>query len=283
MKKFFLALCFLSSLTSTVFARDNTLDLLNLKVKKILSPFQNRLTTTKLHFNALELGEERTDKVALKALYSKNGSRNQFKFNVDNLSYDYGDGTSPTTVFKGSVGFDFTVFLSTAEINQMIPQAMELLESIVRTYAAQYNDAILIKGVVTSTTQDNQDNYTGLTAIISAQIDLNKLPEEIAREDVIMTDVVVSVNLNVKKGIALEGFVVSNPAYWQFNDEYAGLKELFKDILSGDEYTIKLIQDSLEVFDSLIASIVEIDNTSLWSLLAGNPVFNSINTAQTRS
>ncbi|WP_454780972.1 hypothetical protein [Legionella sp. WA2022007384] len=65
---------------------------------------------------------------------------------------------------------------------------MEFLRELVKSYTQEYGDAIFIKGVVTSTTKDSDGNYIGLTALISAKIDLDKLPEDLSRESVIISD-----------------------------------------------------------------------------------------------
>ncbi|KTD00866.1 hypothetical protein OQJ19_14685 [Fluoribacter gormanii] len=275
MKKLLCSLGLSFGLISGAFAVDNTLDLLNLEIANILSPFQNQATVAKLKFDAVEIDKERASKVALNSLYNKVGSKNNFEVKVDNLSYDYGNGTSPTTVLKGSVGLDLTKFLTPQESNQIIPSAIEFLQELVKSYTEEYGDAIFIKGVVTSTTKDADGNYTGLTALISTKIDLDKLPEDLSRESVMITDAFVSVTLNLKSGFALDAFVVSNPEYWGFQENQIGLKEILEHLLARDEEAIEMINTLFINLDFMASNIVEIDNESFWNLISkNNPILN---------
>ena len=266
MKKFFCSFGLSFCLVSSVFAND-TLDLLNSEITNILAPFQNQATVAKLKFDTVEINSERAAKVALNGLYSKIGSKNNFEVKVDNLSYDYGDGTSPTTVFKSSLGIDFTKLLTREESNTMIPNAIEFLEQIVKEYTDQYGNAIFIKGVVTSTTKDTDGNYTGLTALISAKIDLNKLPDERLRKFVMLTDAFFSITLNLKTGIAIDSFVVSNPEYWGYEEDQIGLKEILDHLLAHDDAARSMIESIFMTLESTASEWVEMDRSSFWNLI----------------
>lgn len=267
MKKFFCSIGLGFSLFSSVFA-SSTLDLLNSEIANILAPFQDQATVANLKFDAVEINNEHAAKVAFNGLYRKIGSKNSLEIKVDNLSYDYGDGTSPTTVLKGSLALDLTKFLTREESNEMIPSAIELLEATVKSYTEEYGDAIFIKGVVTSTTKDNDGNYTGLTALISTKIDLNKLPENLSRDEVMVTDAFFSITLNLKTGIAVDAFIISNPEYWGFQDNQLGLKELLEHLLARDKEAIQVIVNVFANLDYMASNIVEVDNSSSWNLFA---------------
>ncbi|WP_131779611.1 hypothetical protein [Legionella bozemanae] len=272
MKKFFCSIGLSFSLFSSVFA-SSTLDLLNSEIANILAPFQDQATVAHLKFDAVEINNERAAKVAFNGLYRKIGSKNSFEIKVDNLSYDYGDGTSPTTVLKGSLGLDLTKFLTREESNEMIPSAIELLEATVKSYTEEYGDAIFIKGVVTSTTKDIDGNYTGLTALITTKIDLNKLPEDLSREEVMATDAFFSITLNLKTGIAIDAFMISNPEYWGFQENQLGLKELLEHLLARDKEAIQIIVNVFANLHYMASNIVEVDNSSSWNLfLKNNPL-----------
>ncbi|WP_115707358.1 hypothetical protein [Legionella sainthelensi] len=267
MKNFFCSLGLSFCLVSSVFASDSPIDLLNSEITNILAPFQNQSTTAKLKFDAVEIDDERTTNVILNGLYSKVGSTNTFNVSIDNLSYDYGDGKSPTTALKGSIGLDLTKFLTRDESNKIIPSAIEFLQELTKEYTEEYGEAISVNGVVTSTTKDTDGNYTGLTALVSAKIDLDKLPEDQSRDSVMVTDVVVSLTLNLKTGIAIDSYVISNPEYWGFKEDQIGLKEILERLLNRDEEALEMINGLFMYFDYVASDIVEMDNSSFWKLL----------------
>jgi|GEM_PF-4554210 len=248
MKKIVLSIGLGLSLAGAAFAADdNTLEQLNAEVVNILAPYQNQATSAKLTFGAVETDSERAVKVSLNGLFNKIGPLNHFNLKLDNLSYNYGDGTKPTTVFKGSVDLDFTKLIPQDQINKMIPLAAEMVEQFAKSYSAEdYEDAASVHGVVTSTTVDGRGNYTGLSAFLSAKIDLAKLPERTPKDSVIATEVVVSLDINLKTGVKVDGYIVSNPAYYGFKQDEVGLKELLDKLLARDEDAMASIQSYAE-------------------------------------
>lgn len=256
MKKILLSIGLGLTLASSVFAADNTLDQLNAQVVSILAPFQNEATIAQLAFGAVETNDERAVKIALNGVYRKFGPLNMIELKVDNLSYNYGDGLTPTTILKGSFGIDITKLLTQDEINGLFSQAAEMIEALAKGYTRDYGDAASVKGVVTSTTTDAKGNYTGLTALISGKIDLTKLPEDKTSEDVIATNAVLSITLNVKTGLMIDAYLVSNPEYLGFKENQLGLKELLDKLLARDEEAMAMIEHSARWLDHLADGIV---------------------------
>ncbi|CAM2946667.1 Uncharacterised protein [Legionella steigerwaltii] len=276
MKKLFCTLGLSLSLISSALAGDTPLDLLNTEIANILIPFQNQTTAAKLKFDAVEINNERALKVAVNGLYSKIGSKNSFTLKVDNLGYDYKDGTSPTTTLKGSLGLDLTKLLTREQSNEMVPQAIELLEETVKSYIEEYDDAVFIKGEVTSTTKDDNGNYTGLSALVAIKIDLDKLPEYISREDIMATDAFFAVTLNLKTGITIDAFVVSNPEYLRFKEDQMGLKEVLEELLTRGKETRAIIETLFIGLDATASGIVEVDNSTFWNLISNNKKLSNI-------
>lgn len=276
MKKFFCTLGLSFSLISSAIAGDSPLDLLNTEITNILTPFQNQTTAAKLKFDAVEINNERALKVALNGLYSKMGSKNNFIIKVDNLGYDYNDGISPTTTLKGSLGFDLTKFLSREQSNEMVPKSIELLEETVKSYTEEYGDAIFIKGVVTSTTKDAEGNYIGLSALLAIKIDLDKLPEYLSPEDVMVTDAFFSITLNLKTGIAIDSFIVSNPEYLGYQQDQMGLKEVLENLLARGDETKRMIETVFMSLDSIASDIVEMDNSLFRNSISNNKKLSNI-------
>lgn len=267
MKKIFLFLGLSFGFISVVFANDDTVKLLNSEIASIFAPFQNPQTAAVLSFDTIETNSEHVVKVALNGLYSKIGSNNTFKIKVDNLSYDYGDGKTPTTVFKGALGLDFTKFLSQEESNAMIPNAIEYLQEVVNFYAEEYGDAVFIKGVVTSTTKDADGNYTGLTALLSTKIDFTKLPVGISPEEIMVSEAVFSITLDLTTGVAVDTFVVSNPEYFGFQAGNMGLKELLDNLLARGEEAKALISSLIVLLDDVATELVEVNESLLSQIL----------------
>lgn len=243
------------SLIAAAFAHNDSLEQLNSQVAELLSPFQNQTTIAQLVFDKLELSAERTNNLALHALYRQVGQQNIFELKLDNLSYNY-ENELPKTTFKGSLSTDLTQIISQDQINDLVPGAAELIEQIVSDFVREYEDAVSVKGDVTSITQDAEGNYIGLTALFSMKIDLNKLPEYKSIEEVMITDAMVSMSLNVKTGFSLDAVLISNPKYLGFNQDERGLKEMLEQLLAGNEEALGAIEDLAMRIDELANDVL---------------------------
>ena len=273
MKKLVLSLGLSFGLIAGAFAENIDLDQLNSQVQEVLAPFQNQTTMAQLAFDTVEINTERTEKVAIHALYRKVGPQNTFELKVDNLSYDYGDGSSPITILKGSIGLDVTKMIPQEDLNHFIPMAAQFVEGIAKDYSREYKDAVSVKGVVTSTPKDNDGNFTGLTALFSMKIDLSKLPEDKKSEEVMATDIVLALNLNLHEGLSIDAFMVSNPNYLRFNEDQDGLKETLNKLLANDEEVNTSLRGLVVSLDDMASKIVTTLN--LWKNFATAPKISS--------
>lgn len=255
MKKTFFSLGLGLSLVSSAYALNSTLDQLNSEVADLLSPIVNEHTVAQANITAAEINADRAVKAALNGVYHKIGTYNTLVFKIDNLSYDYGDGTAPTTILKGSIGLDFTKFFSQELINSFIPAAAETIENMARNMSGPYSDAIYMRGVVTSANKDNDDNYTGLSALINFKIILDKIPQE-EQKDIRVTEGSFALSVDLKKGISLDAYVISNPLSTEFEAGSLGLKELIENVLAHDEGTLLVLGSYIQSEDSDIEELV---------------------------
>jgi len=257
MKKIVVALGLSLGLAAGVQAADSAVDQLNEQIQSVLVPFQTQTTTANLTFGTIKTDENHALDMSLNGLYRKTGPNNLFEFKIDNLSYAYGDGTQPITIAKGSISTNFTKIIPQNDLNKIIPYAAEIVEGLAAGYTSYYGDAASVKGVVTSTAKDTEGNYTALTGIISAKIDLNKLPQHISSEDVIVTDAVIYLTINLKTGITYDSYIVSNPDYESFQEDQEGLKETLDKFLAGDPDEIAGFVGLFSQLDNLANDILE--------------------------
>lgn len=242
------------SLITTGFA-NNSLEQLNTQIAELLSPFQTQSTSAELIFDSIELDAEHANKLALHALYRQQSPQNIFELKLDNLSYS-NENEQPKTSVKSSISTDISQILPQEQINELISGAALLLEQLVNDYVGEYKDAASVKGDVTAINQDAAGNYTGLTALFSLKIDLNKLPENIEIDEVMITDAMVSLGLNVKTGITLDAVLISNPNYKGFTQDERGLKEMLEQILAADKEAMDAIFDLAERIDELATDVL---------------------------
>lgn len=232
---------------------------LNVELARLLGPFQNATTMAQLVFRTVETNAEHALKLEASGRYFKVGSQNQLDLNLEDLSYNYGDGSAPTTKMKLFVGTDLTKLLSQEDLNRIVPEAEKMVEGMAKEYAREYGDAVTVVAQVTEKTQDQQGNYTGVKARISGKIDLTKLPAGKTVDSVFATDADLSLSIDLKTGMRAELVIVSNPAYKAFQSDEKGLKDYLDSLLKRDE---KSLSELVRIFQQLDSSAGEFVNGS---------------------
>jgi hypothetical protein len=241
MKKTALALVAGLSVATAAFAASQ-IESLNAEIARILAPFQNESTVARLSFHSIETNKERALSVGVSGLYSKVGTANKFEIRISDLSYNYGNGSAPTTKVNAGVGIDLTKVLPQESINQLIPVVEELVKEMSQGVTKDYGDAVTVDARVLEKTQDEAGNYVAIKALLKADIDLGKLPETKPVDQVLLQSGEAILTVNIKEGISLEASLVSNPRYKGFQRDQKGLKETLEQLLARDPKQMEEIQ-----------------------------------------
>jgi hypothetical protein len=229
---------------------------LNAEIVKVLTPFQNQTTEARLTFNQIETNAERALALSLSGLYRKVGPNNSFALEVQNLSYEYGDGTAPTTSAQASVKADFTKFVPQEQLNEVLDGIEQLITQMSSQYTSQYGDAITVKAEVTDRVKDSAGNYMGVKGNIRFSFDFSKLPQGMTAADVLLMSGSAEIAADVHNGLTLNARVVSNPSYKGFQSDGAGLKEILDQLLNHDPDTMNQLKHLFEQLDQVGGQIV---------------------------
>ncbi len=224
---------------------------LNAEIAKILAPFQNEKTEAFLAFDTVETDAVRALNVKLAAKYKKIGSANQFDLQITDLSYQYGNGTTPTTNFAGSLKVDLTKFVSQEDLNGLIPGIEEILVDAAKSFTQEYGEAVTVVVSIPEKKQDEAGNYIGIVGNLQFSVDLTKLPEGKLAEDIPVLNGNLALQLRVTEGATFSATIISNPAYKGFRQDNEGLKEILDKLLAKDANT-------LDQFRSLFAQLEEL-------------------------
>jgi len=254
MKKFLLIPLFAAS-TAWAAATGGVADL-NAEILKILAPFQNETTVAQMTFAKAETNAERALSLAVSALYKKVGSQNTLALDIQNISYEYGDGSAPTTNINGAVGLDLTKILPQEDLNQIIPNVEEMINQLKSDLAGQYGEALAIETKIFDRTQDEAGNYTGVKGKIVFAFDFSKLPEGQKKEDIVVKSGSADIAVNVKSGVSINATIVSNTEYKGFQDDNEGLKELLDKFLNQDRDTMNQVLELFQKLDQLAGQVV---------------------------
>lgn len=250
-----LALC----LTATAMAAPQTfnkISQLNLEVKKILKPFQNIDTEARLRFLDIKTDQDRALSLKLNGLYRKFGNNNRLTLRIEDLSYNYGNGSGPLTIAKGSFGLNLTKIIPQEDLNSIVPGAEEMVKEFAKSFTEQYGDSVLVDARVLEKRQDAQGNFTFLSAELGVKFDLSKLPENIRRDEIPVLEGTVNLSVDFRKGLGFEAKIVSNPEYSAFQKDQQGLKEILDALLARDTSQLKQIEDIFRGLDDMAKGLV---------------------------
>lgn len=256
MKKTMFALAAGLAATTAVYAATN-LEALNAEITRIVAPFQNEATVARLAFTSIATNEERALSVGVNGLYRKVGAQNRLEVRISDISYNYGDGSAPTTRINAGVGIDLTKIMPQEQLNEMIPGVEQIVEEMSKGVTKQYGDAATIEAKVLEKTQDAAGNYVSIKAMIRGNIDLAKLPETMPVENVLVQSGELILTVNLKEGIDLEGFVVSNPRYKGFQRDQKGLKETLEQLLARDPKQLAEIERAFKWIDEAATKVTK--------------------------
>ena len=258
MKKICSVLIFSFLSISQSFANDVLLEDVNNQFESILQPFQNSQTKAQIQFNDMAFDAEKAKKISLKAYFEKKGKSDNIILSVNHLSYDHTILDKPLTAVDGSFGINISKLLEQEKLNQVIPLLKDMFDKFSDEYAKNiYGDAMDINAVITSLHQDSERNYVGLAALITANIDLQNLPEHTKLNEVMFKSASVALEFDVHRGLHFQAFLVSNPQYERFDATKSGLKEKLEKLASGDHQVIRDIKEIFERIDSEVSTFIE--------------------------
>ncbi len=257
MKKNLISLGLSLALATTAIAAPAAVQALNSEIARLLQPFQNEKTVAALTFRDIRTDEVRTLGLALNGIYRKVGSQNRLEVRLDDVSYDYGNGTAPVTKLIAGIGIDITKILPQDSINQIIPSVEEMVQGLAKEATSEYGDAITVTAEVLEKKQDDSGNYVSIKAKLAAAVDLSKLPKGKLSEDVIFASAEALLEVNLKEGLSLNAVIVSNPAYKGFRRDQKGLKESLDQLLARDPKQMEEIERIFKSIDGLAAKVVE--------------------------
>lgn len=233
MKKMFSVLAIVASIGITAVAV-TPIESLNAEIDRILAPFRNTETTAELKFSELATDAVRALRLSATAAYRKVGPSRAFGITVDEASYDFGTGATPTTKIRGAIEVDISTFVSQEDINKFGADFEKAVQEFASEISADYGTAATVAAKVINVGVDANNNYQHLAAELTLKIDLNALPANRKVEDVLVTEASATVSIDVKQGVKANIVLVSNPLYRGFQSSEEGLKETIDKLLAQD-------------------------------------------------
>ena len=237
MQKILLSLIMSFGLSATAFdegiGSDRLLNL-NKKVSALLQPLQNPQTTAHMTFFEIEYNAKRVLSLVVNGLFDKSGPYNHAKVDLQNLSYQYGDGSAPTLKAKGSVEMDFTRLLGQDQLNAMLAEVEAMLSGYASNYLKKYGEAATVSVKIHRKAKDANGNYVSIAGDVSVKIDFSKLPESIKAEDVFWTEATINISAHATKGFTFEGRGIGHPGFKDNSGQELKLRNGLAQLVSLD-------------------------------------------------
>ena len=237
-----------------------TKDEVNKKVATLIAPYNTATTQMSLAFTDLNIDDIRTLDFGVQAHVSKTGPKNTVDLKVSNVAYHYGNGVNPTVSGKLVLKTNLVKWIGQEAINGMAADFEDIAKNALASMTEDYGDAVKVKAVVDNLQRDANGNVLSARVRISAVLDLNKLPGDVAIESVDFkkADMVLAAT---QGGVSGSVKVVLNPWNRSFKSDQNGLREYVLALINDDQEAYQNIVQILGFADQMAESIVNTDAT----------------------
>lgn len=227
----------------------------NAKVAALVAPYNDKNTVMAIQFTALNVDSVRALDFGLNAMIAKKGSENKLVLKLQNVSYHYGDGSSP--IMTGDLSFQTNLVKAFGQenLNDLSQDLEKLVKNAATDIGKKYGEAAKINVAVEDLNRDTQGNFESAKLHLYVTIDLNNLPADLKVEDVEFKSLKTRLVLN-GKGVRAKVQVVLNPLYSRFEADQPGLKEYIEKLLSEDSETYKNISDAADWLNGIATDLV---------------------------
>ena len=228
---------------------------LNNRVAQLIAPMQS--VTTKINLEFKDIAVDAVRAKSLEAAFSiwKQGPSTDATLALDQVSYQYGDGTAPKTTIKGFIKTDFLKLVSQKDINSLGKSADGFVKDFASEMGSQYGDALTVKANVFDKQLDSSGNFQAFKISVSGTFDFSKLPPSKDKKDIFFQSASAQFSFNLKSAdfkIAL----VSNPTYRGFASDEAGLKDYLNMLLAGDSEMTNQVNTGLAFLNQYAEAFV---------------------------
>lgn len=227
----------------------------NSKIAALIAPFNDQSSVMALQFRDLKVDSVRALDFALNAIVAKKGSENKLILKLQNASYHYGNGSTPTMKGDLSIQLDLAKAFGQNSLNELSDELEKVARSAAEDYSRKYGTAAKIDVGVEDLTKDTQGNFESVKAHINVTIDTNKLPENLKTEDVEFKTLNIRLAVN-GQGARAKVLAVLNSRYKRFQEDQMGLKEYIEKLLSEDSVTYQEIYQGAKWINDITTDLV---------------------------
>lgn len=222
------------------------IDEMNENIKVLLSPLQSANQTANLAFTKLKQNKSKVIKVSLKSDLSKKGPPRDFALILNSLTYQHLENQSPSFKFDGQLKLDLRKLTKDerSDVDSFFENYEIKIKEIFSDYTYnRYGKAASIKTKIITTEKNKKNQYSKFIAKTSINVDLDKLPKSIPKEDIEFTEINFTFTVVENEGFIIEGDSMINQESDIFKLIESGLKEALENIAKNDQKVMATIYD----------------------------------------
>ncbi len=246
-------------------AANSKLGELNSAIKQLLAPLNHKNSLAQIVVKKAEVNKDRAVAFRTGLLVKKVGNitAGALKGTFD-YSFPVNNSAEPKVKLAlalesrhdGMRKILLNVGFTDASINQMFEDTEKSVRETAGELLKQYGDAAKVKVVVNHVQKDKDGKYKSMSASLSVQVDLSKLPAATPVDSVLLTEATVNVDLDLSSGIKLTMAGNINKKYSGFQSDQAGLKEVIEAMLNRDEKTLGGLSMMAQLADAILEQAV---------------------------
>lgn len=235
-----------------------TKDQVNKKMEAIVAPYNVDGSKMEFSFTDLNVSEIRALDFGMKFLVSAKGPKNDLVLKADNISYHFGNGSTPTVNADLSLKLNFLTAFGQEALNGAANDFEQIVTSTAQEYAQKYGAAATIDAKVLEILKDDANNVTSAKVRVAVKLDMSKLPEGMEIADVEFQSFQTELHINTA-GIGGRLQLVMNPLHRAFQSEEPGLKEIIDALLNDDAKIYADFTEFAEILHNVANSIVNME------------------------
>ena len=236
-------------------------DEVNKKVAAITAPYNVDGSTVELSFTDLNVSNLRALDFGIKILVAKKGTSNELVLKVDNTSYHYGDGSTPTVNANLSMKYDLVKAFGQNTLNNGAADFEDMVQSMSKEYTAKYGAAVEVEARMVEVLKDAAGNVTSAKVRLGAVIDFAKLPADLKMEDVEFQSFQTELTISTA-GLSGQFTLVMNPLNKSFQEETPGLREFIVALLNDDQKIYADLTEFAQILNGIAESLVNMEGQS---------------------
>jgi hypothetical protein len=233
----------------------------NKKVAAITAPYNVDGSKMELSFTDLNVSELRALDFGIKLLIAKKGTANELLLKVDDTSYHYGNGSTPTVNADISLKLDLLKIFGQDMLNSAAADFEDLAKSMTAEYTQKYGEAVTLEAKMVEVLKDSAGNVTSAKVRLGAVLDMSKLPAGLEVADVEFQSFQTELTVNAS-GMGGKLTLVMNPLNKSFQSDEPGLKEFIEALLSEDATMYQQLGEFAAMLNNLTDSIVNMEGQS---------------------